>query len=95
MILELLLLLSALLSGLTGVMPGGREADVPQIERSASVQAAEAIVHVAETIVAQRAEFAVVLLLALILFTGLLPRWQAKALVLAGRRMPRDERRLE
>jgi hypothetical protein len=39
--LELLLLLSALLSGMTGVMAGQRAADVPQMERSA----AEAVVH--------------------------------------------------
>jgi predicted ABC-type sugar transport system permease subunit len=93
--LELLLLLSALLSGLTGVMSGGREADVPQMERSASLQSVEAVVHVAEAVVAQPAAFALVILFALILFLRPLSRWRIKAPLLARYPAPKNERRLE
>jgi hypothetical protein len=93
--LELLLLISALLTGITGVMSGGRQAEVPQVELSASVQAAEAAVQIAEASIMQAPAFAIILSLAVVLFLRPLARWRIKAPAMAHRDAPRCERRLE
>lgn len=51
--MELLLLLTALLSGLTGASMSQRAADVPQMERSAAQATAEAVVRGAAQVSAQ------------------------------------------
>lgn len=95
--MELLLLLSALLSGITGVMGGGREAEGPQVEISAALQAAEvAAAQVAEVAMQQRAAaFAVVLMIALVLFLRPLARWRLCVPAMARYGVPKDERRRE
>lgn len=94
--MELLLLLSALLTGITGVMSGGRPADAPQVEISASVQAAEAAMQVADTHFAQQAPvLAVILSIALVLFLCPLTRWHVASPAYARRNAARFERRLE
>lgn len=93
--MELLLLLSALLTGFTGVMSGGRQAEAPQVELSASMQAADAAVQAVEASAIQAPAFAILLAIGIILFLRPLARWHVASPALARRPLPRSERRLE
>lgn len=92
--MELLLLLSALLSGMTGAMGGQRAADVPHVERAAAEAMAQMVVQDAAQVAVARTRHPVAPLPSLASVRDEAPRAVVSAAIMSGV-TPRGEKRLE